>query len=98
MVPQLNMRTHLMMLWARGALPVLPQPQLQSAFGTVLAAGCELSVGHSLCLFLSRFYTYWAFQVCPLCMRYVFYVGIKIVFSCTNSYVGYIAHLKRTLF
>ena len=35
--------------WAQGALPVLPQPQLQGASGTVLAAGFELLVSHSLC-------------------------------------------------
>jgi hypothetical protein len=36
-------------LWARGALTVLPQPQLQGASGTVIAARFELSVSHSLC-------------------------------------------------
>ena len=36
-------------LWALGALTVLPQPQLQGASGTVLPVRFELSVSHSLC-------------------------------------------------
>ncbi len=34
--------------WARGALTVLPQPQLQGASGTVIAARFEHAVSHSL--------------------------------------------------
>ncbi len=67
-------------LWARGALTVLPQPQLQGASGTVLAARFELLVSHSLSWFLRRFYTFWAFQDAPPCTRYVFYIGIKNFF------------------
>jgi hypothetical protein len=36
------------------------------------------AVSYSLSHFLRRFYTFWAFQVCPLCTRYVFYVGIQM--------------------
>jgi hypothetical protein len=66
--------------WARGALPVLPQPQLQGASGTVIAARFELSVSHSLFEFLCRFYTFRAFQDAPPCTCYVFYVGIEIMY------------------
>ncbi len=64
--------------WAQGALTVLPQPQLQGAFGTVIAARFEQAVSHSLSQFLPRFYTFWAFQDAPPCTRYVFYVEIQM--------------------
>ncbi len=35
-------------LWSRGALTVLPQPQLQGASGMVLPVRFELLVSHSL--------------------------------------------------
>jgi hypothetical protein len=62
--------------WAQGALTVLPQPQLQGASWTVIAARFEQAVSHSLNQFLRRFYTCWAFQVSTPCTPYVFYVGI----------------------
>ncbi len=70
--------SHAVCLWARGALAVLPQPQLQGASGTVISARFEQAVSHSLTQFLRRFYTFWAFQMCPLCTHYVFYVGIQM--------------------
>jgi hypothetical protein len=55
-------------LWARGALTVLPQPQLQGASGTVISVRFEQAVSHMFALY----------QVLLPCTHYVFYVGIQI--------------------